>query len=894
MRLESNNPMSSPALRTAARALWPVLALGLLLIVGVLLLRVLGPRWEIALVLASAGVGVVTAYATTSDGARRRALSSSPAPLPAPSSVERGAPRSAPDALTTADWEWDLESGRIAFSDRCLEQMGVDRSRAHGELEDLLAHIHSLDRDAVLAGLADLAASQSGRFDGEYRMVRTGGALRWVALSAHALRDERGTVSAIVGVQSDITDRRDVVSADAGAGLLEGAMHSVGVGVAVLGSRGVLARVSPSLSELVSDWSSPDAWWEAARGALPEGAERDGQMVLGGTAIVELTSPAARERVFELTHSSEGATGGQSLVLVRDVTESFRFEASLKESEERYALAARAANDGLWDWNLETGAVYFAPRWRAMLGLDREDVDPTIDAWFGRVHPEDYPALGEAIEAHLRGESDHFSCEYRMLHRTGVYHWMQARGVAVRDASGEATRLAGSQTDITERRRAEEKLRHEALYDALTGLPNRVHFNEVLTKAVDRAQDDQLYTFAVLFLDLDRFKLVNDSLGHLAGDEMLVQFAERLKACLRLNDTVARLGGDEFTILLEDIETIAEAEVVARRIHSALRTPFHLSGQDVFTSTSIGITTSAFSYEHPQAVLRDADTAMYRAKAGGKDQFVVFDATMHARARSLLKLHTDLRHAIEREELELQYQPIVDLNSGSLAGFEALVRWRHHERGMVWPDEFIPVAEENGLIVPMGEWVLEEACRQLLEWQREIPAASNLTIAVNLSSHSVTSPDIVDDVRRVLERTGLPPRCLKLEVTESAVMENAHEVAVILERLKQIGVSIYVDDFGTGYSSLAYLHRFDVDALKIDRSFVSKMNSAEGPSEIVGAITALAKGLDLSIVAEGIQTQTQLRALRGLGCQYGQGYLFARPLDPEYARSMILEDPVWR
>lgn len=677
--------------------------------------------------------------------------------------------------------------------------------------------------------------------------------------------------------------------------LLEQAMKSVGVGVATVAPDGRLVRVSSSLATMVRDWASPSVWWDAVAGELAPRREPSDAWPLAGSEYAELTSPSGSPYVYEITTTRpEGASPGTStLVLVRDATTQVRFEESLRESEQRYALAARAANDGLWDWDLRTGHVYYSPRWRAMLGLKREELRPTADAWLGRIHPDDLDGLQTAIQSHLAGGTEHFEHEYRILDRAGTYRWVLSRGVAVRESGGVAVRMAGSQTDITERRRAEEKLRHDALYDSLTNLPNRVLFMDVLGRAMRRQQRDESYGFAVLFLDLDRFKLVNDSLGHHAGDELLKAFAGRLQTCVRLNDTVARLGGDEFTILLEDTTSIEEAELVAERVMRSLDEPFDLDGNRLYSSTSIGVAMSDREYEGPQAILRDADTAMYRAKAGGKNQVAFFDRAMHKRAKNLLELHSDLRDAVEQNELELQYQPIVELATGAITGFEALVRWRHAERGMIWPDEFIPVAEENGLIVPMGEWVLEEACRQMLAWSNELGLRVPLNVAVNLSSRSVTDSELPRTVVRVLERTGLPPECLTLEVTESAVMSNVHDAVLVVEQLKQLGVRVHIDDFGTGYSSLSYLQRFAVDGVKIDRSFVSKMGESDGPDPIVRAIAALADGMKLHVVAEGIQTRAQAEQLRELGCRYGQGYLFSRPLDPAYAKALVLEAPRW-
>jgi diguanylate cyclase (GGDEF)-like protein/PAS domain S-box-containing protein len=447
--------------------------------------------------------------------------------------------------------------------------------------------------------------------------------------------------------------------------------------------------------------------------------------------------------------------------------------------------------------------------------------------------------------------------------------------------------------DITGRRHMEEQLRYDALHDALTGLPNRLLFLERLAHAILRAKRRPGYQFAVLFLDLDRFKVINDSLGHHVGDELLVAVAQRLQHCLRTLDTVARLGGDEFAILLDDIHGAEDATRIAERIRAELSAPVNLSGFDVFTSASVGIALSSSSYERPEYLLRNADMAMYRAKAAGQARFEVFDRTMHAQALTRLQLETDLRRALERQEFRLHYQPIVCLESGRIRAVEALIRWAHPDRGWMSPDDFIPVAEETGAILPIGEWVLREACRQAREWQDHLLDGEPLLLGVNLSAKQFSQADLVEIIGRVLEETGLPPRSLRLEITESAIMENAETATVLLGRLKRLGVQLSLDDFGTGYSSLSYLHRFPLDALKIDRSFIGRMDEEDRSAQLVHTILTLARSLGVAAVAEGVETDAQLRALREMRCEYGQGYLFSRPLPPEEVEILLRERPEW-
>lgn len=439
---------------------------------------------------------------------------------------------------------------------------------------------------------------------------------------------------------------------------------------------------------------------------------------------------------------------------------------------------------------------------------------------------------------------------------------------------------------------SKERFRQAAFHDALTGLPNRALLIDHLKLAMERSRRREGHLFAVLFLDLDRFKNINDSLGHNIGDQLLIAIARRIETCLRPTDTVARLGGDEFAILLDGLDDSKNAVYVAERIRESLMQPFDLSGHEVYTTTSIGIalsSTHSTHYEQPENLLRDADTAMYRAKENGKARYELFDTVMHARAVSLLNLENDLRRAVERREFQVYYQPIIMLETREIAGFEALIRWNHPERGFVSPAEFIPLAEETGLILEIGQWVLREACRQIQQWQWLAPNEKPLTMAVNLSGKQFKQPDIIEQIKKTLQETNCDPRTLKIEITESAVMENAEAATQMLTQLRDLGVQISIDDFGTGYSSLSYLHRFPVTTLKIDRSFIGRMGAGDENSEIVRTIMTLAVNLGMDVVAEGVETEEQLRQLTALKCEYGQGYLFSKAVDAKTAQALLQE-----
>ena len=436
-----------------------------------------------------------------------------------------------------------------------------------------------------------------------------------------------------------------------------------------------------------------------------------------------------------------------------------------------------------------------------------------------------------------------------------------------------------------------EHFRHAAFHDSLTALPNRSMFSELLTAEIENSKRKHSELFAVLFIDLDRFKNINDSLGHSYGDLLLMEFAKRLERLLRPVDTLARFGGDEFAILLSSISGPHDAIRVASRILEDLKVPFNLEKSSSFTSASIGIALSTTGYDRPEDILRDADTAMYRAKENGKGRFELFDTDMHEKAVSRLRLERDLRHAIEEKQFSINYQPIVELQNGRLAGFEALVRWNHPGEGMIGPANFIPIAEETGVIVEIGRWVLEEACRAVRQWQQQWPLYRDLTLAVNLSARQVAQPDILEQIATALRNSGLEPRCLKLEITESVVMDNAEEAITMFKRLRALGVQLSIDDFGTGYSSLSYLHRFPLNHLKVDRSFVMRMTESNDNTEIVKTIVTLAHNLGMKVIAEGVETEEQHQQLRALGCEYGQGYLFSRPI-PEAQVMELLEREV--
>jgi diguanylate cyclase (GGDEF)-like protein/PAS domain S-box-containing protein len=561
----------------------------------------------------------------------------------------------------------------------------------------------------------------------------------------------------------------------------------------------------------------------------------------------------------------------------------------LARTQEGYALAARAVNDGIWDWDLEADRVYFSPRWRALLGQPESAAHHSPDAWFELVHPDDVARLREAIAAHLTGQTSHMESEHRMQHADGSWRWVLTRGLAIRDTSdGKPTRMAGSLSDITERRRAERQLRHDAFHDSLTGLPNRALFMDRLDHALRHNERDPTLSLAVLFLDIDRFKLVNDSLSHAVGDRLLVLAATRVADSLRPGDTVARIGGDEFTVLLEDVRSDRPEEfatLVATRVQESLNDVFKIDDHRLFATASIGISVSTPGVS-AEDVLRNADIAMYEAKRRGRGRCEVFDESMHHHVTNRLKRENDLRRAIEQSLLRVHYQPIVDLKSGRIRGFEALARWPEGW-SPVETEEFISIAEDTGLIGPLGLQVLHTALDDLASWRRDGLVASDVRMSVNCSGRQLDDPSFPRAVLEAIAKAGLPAELVSLEITETTFMREPERISEIVSEVGAPGVGLEMDDFGTGYSSLAALHKFPVNALKIDQSFVASLNTNGDAEVIVRSILALAESLGLGVIAEGIEVRGQLDQLRELGCDYGQGFCISRPFAASEVESFL-------
>lgn len=621
--------------------------------------------------------------------------------------------------------------------------------------------------------------------------------------------------------------------------------------------------------------------------------------------IIALSFPkVSGVSIWFVSDLREWVRGLAALVLLFDIYTVFqhlqlqRLRKEFAERDELFRLITENAADMIAVIDAKGKRVYSSPAYQRVLGYAPGDLEGQVS--LEQIHPADRARVDQAAQkARLSGHGD--TVEYRMRHKDGSWRVLESTASAVCGTKGEADKLVIVNRDVTERKRAEEMLAHHTLHDLLTSLPNRALFLDRLQHAVIRARRHSDYSFAVLFIDLDEFKILNDSLGHSAGDELLIQIGRRLLSCFRETDSVcrtmaespepvrdeglARLGGDEFTVLLEDISDVGHAVRVGQRILARCAAPFVINGQEVVVSASIGIAMSCASYIAAEDLIRDAELAMYRAKKAGKARCEVFDPAMHANAVRRLTLESDLRKAIESRELKVYYQPIVALESGEIIGFEALSRWQRPDR-LVPPSEFIPVADETGLILPINHLVLRDACHQLRAWQLRFPSRTGLTMSVNIAPKQFSQPDLAKDVRFAIQETGLSPEMLQLEIMETTAME-AEKAAQILTELEALGVRLSIDDFGTGYSSLSRLQRLPVHCLKVDRSFITRMDDDNDSQEIVRLIIAMAHTLNLKVVAEGTETEQQIHTLRRLNCEMAQGYFFSRPVPADAVTDLL-------
>jgi diguanylate cyclase (GGDEF)-like protein/PAS domain S-box-containing protein len=727
----------------------------------------------------------------------------------------------------------------------------------------------------------------------EFRFRHKNGSWRWINGSYTSRRDDEADCWIVVNVSQDITARKQ---AEESLRCFERVFSATTDAIALvdhdfkfrLANQAYLERFHLEAETLIGR-PAQDVIGEAA---FNSNLERLNRCLSGQDQQFELwfEHPAVGREFNSITYSPyrelDGTVSGV-VVSIRDLTDIKLAQEALRESEARFRLVAESMSDLVCLHDLEGNFLYVSPSCRMLLGYEPEELVGTSP--YDLIHPDSCDHVRQHIHQPAL-KNIQASTTHRIRCKSGDYIWLETLIHSILDNTGQVIQLQSASRDVTEKVEIQNQLKHDALHDALTGLPNRTLLIERIALALERRHRHPEFNFALLFLDLDRFKVINDSMGHQVGDDLLLAIAQKLTALIQPVDLAARLSGDEFVVLLEDVEDASHAVHVAEHILRDFQQPFTLQGREVFVSTSIGIVLSSPHYQQGDDLLRDADIALYRAKANGKACYAIFDPEMHQQVLREMYLENALRQALEQQQFILHYQPVVSLKTGRIKGFEALVRWQHPQQGLISPAKFIPLAEETGLIVPLGNWILREACRQLSLWQAQYPIAQPLTLSVNLSPRQLQDANLIDELEAILAATAIAPQCLTLEITESVLIEDIEHTIGLLSEIRAHGVGLSIDDFGTGYSSLSYLHRFPFTALKVDQSFVSKLGQQQENPGIVRTIVALADSLGLDAIAEGIETPDQLTFLQDIHCECGQGYLFSQPLAAERIEALLAAD----
>ncbi len=803
-------------------------------------------------------------------------------------------------------WDWNLQNHQVIWSDQIFKLVDIE-STITPSYQAFQNVVHPEDIKPLKKWLLRLAKSDQNH-QHEFRVILQNGMIRWLQAKAKSVSVRHNQESIhLLGILLDISDRQH--SENERFQVLEALRQSE------LRFRNMAANVPGAIFRYLlrpdgSDsvlYMSPGCYrlWEIEASLVEQNAALLWEMIYPDdqagmyASVMEsartlqpwsyswrIVTPSGRKKWLEASGRPEQQPNGDIIwdTLILDISDRKESEIKLRRSEERYRLLAENMNDLVCLHRLDGRYLFVSPSCQPLLGFQPDemcDQKPTV--FF---HPEERDRIDREIRAAIVNHQPS-PIVHRMRQKSGNYIWFETLAKAILDDYGQPIQLQTNSRDITERIQVQNQLQHEALHDSLTGLANRNLLMERLELAINRAKRFENYQFAILFLDLDRFKVINDSLGHLVGDQLLVTVAQTLQNSLRSTDLAVRLGGDEFVILLDGVKDIKEVVKATERIFSELRVPWMIDGREVYTTASIGIVLGNSYYNQAAHLLRDADIAMYQAKQRGKSRYEIFNAEMHDQALRRLNLENDLRQALERQEFVLYYQPIVCLDNGRLVGFETLVRWQHPTQGLKAPGEFISVAEETGMITVLDYWVLRSACRQLAIWQSIFPELETLWIHINLSAQDLRRQDLYYEIDRTLLQTNLAGECLTLEITESMLIEDIESTIALLNRLKQRGVQISIDDFGTGYSSLNYLHRLPVDSLKVDRSFVSQIQDDSSNLQIIETIVALSKSLNIDAVAEGIETPKQWQRLKALGYRFGQGYLFSKPLSQADTEALL-------
>ena len=801
-------------------------------------------------------------------------------------------------------YEHNPTTGYEAFtylSPGCWQIFGCDPQVILDNAKVAWGAVHTEDMTTLVESIAETTATLSP-WQWQGRILHPDGTQKWIQAMANPEQRQDGTI-VWDGLMLDISDRKEAdLALQAERDLLNSVMSTSVAAITVLAPDGKIVfanRRAETILGLTLDhltqrtYNSPE--WRATDlngGPWPDDQQPFYRVLTTGEPVIDIRHaiewPNGDRRALSINGAPVKDAAGQIISLVftiNDITHQMQAERALRDSEAQLRLITDNMSDLVCLHDPDGTYTYVSPSCESILGFTAPELlgqDP-----YHMFHPEDCDRLRQ--HSHQRAlEGQSIPTTYRIRHREGHYLWLETLTKPIFDAAGQVIGLQTTSRNVSEKVAIQSQLEYDAGHDALTGLPNRALLLQQLDAnlALARQHDRPC---AVLFIDLDRFKVINDSLGHHIGDELLVAIAHKLRSITRPGDLASRLSGDEFVVLINDLAEVDQALQVADRLLAELRQPFTLNDRDIFVSASIGIALSSTRHQTGADLLRDADIAMYRAKAGGKGRYALFDPDMHLQVLRDMHLEEALRRAIEHQELVLHYQPIVNLSNGQITGFEVLARWPHPQQGLISPAEFIPIAEETGLIIPLGQWVLQTACDQFSQWRQRFPAVQAMGLSINLSAVQLRDTSVVADITHLLARLALPAACLTLEITESLLIENVDHNLAVLKKLRDHGLKLSIDDFGTGYSSLSYLQRFPFSGLKVDRSFVTHLGTeAEDPS-LIKSILALANSLKLDPIAEGVETEKQLEFLQAHGCRYGQGFLFYRPMPADQIETLLTE-----